>query len=170
MEKRLLLLGILMEGKRHAYQLNEYVKHVMSLYTNIKKSTTYFVLEQLERDECVRHEVEREGKRPERRVYKITEKGSLLFFDLLRESIGSYIPTRSSDNIGITFLGQLKASEAKELLKAKKQKIQAEIEKFIGLQDHGPYLNFVLEHSLAYLNADLKWINSILKFYEGSGR
>lgn len=163
MEKQLLLLGIMMEGKMHGYQINEYVQHVMSFYTDIKKSTTYFVLEQLEKDGYVTHEVEREGRRPERRVYEITEKGKSQFFDLLRENIGSYTPTHSSDNIGITFLGKLKPSEAKELLKAKKQKIQAEIGKFTGVQDHGVYLKYVLEHSLAYLNADLKWVNSILK-------
>lgn len=163
MEKQLLLLGILMEGKIHGYQLNEYVQHVMSFYTDIKKSTTYFVLEKLEKGGYVTHEVEREGKRPERRVYGITEKGRLKFFDLLRESISSYTPTLSSDNIGITFLGKLKSSEAKELLKAKKQKIKTEIDKFTGIQDHGVYLKFVLEHSLAYLNADLKWVSSILK-------
>ena len=163
MEKQLLLLGILMEGKMHGYQLNEYVQHVMSLYTNLKKSTTYFVLGQLEKDGYVTHEIEREGKRPERRVYEITEKGKSHFFTLLRESISSYAPTQSSDNIGITFLGKLKASEAKELLKAKKQKVQSEIKKFSEIQNHGGYLKYVLYHSLAYLNADLKWINSVFK-------
>lgn len=163
MENQLLLLGILMEGEMHGYQLNEYVKHAMSLYTNLKKSTTYFVLDQLEKDGYVSHETEREGKRPERRVYEITEKGKTYFFKLLREFIHGYTPVHSSDNIGIAFMGELEASETKELLEVKKQKIQSELKKFNSLQDHGGYLKYVIDHSLAYLNADLKWVNSILK-------
>ena len=165
MGNQLLLLGILMEGKTHGYQLNDYVKHAMSLYTNLKKSTTYFVLAQLEKDGYVSHEIEREGKRPERRVYEITEKGKTHFFKLLRECISSYTPTHSSDNIGVAFMGKLEASEVKKLLKTKKQKIQSELKKFSGLQGHGGHLKYVINHSLTYLNADLKWVNSILKDY-----
>lgn len=163
MINRLIMLGILIEGKMHGYQLNEYVKHAMSLYTDLKKSTTYFVLDQLEKEGYVSHEVEREGKRPERRVYEITEKGKTHFFNLLRECISSYTPTYSSDNIGVAFIGKLEASEAKELLQAKKQKIQSALKKFNGLKDHGGHLKYVINHSVAYLNADLKWVNSILK-------
>lgn len=163
MGNQLLLLGLLMEGKRHGYQLNEYVKHAMSLYTNLKKSTTYFVLDQLEKDGYVSHETEREGNRPERRVYEITEKGKTYFFNLLRECIHGYTPMHSSDNIGIAFMGRLEVSEAKELLKAKKKKIQSELNKFNSLQGHGGHLKYVIEHILVYLNADLKWVNSILK-------
>ena len=81
MIQQLLLLGMLLEGKVHGYRLNEYIRHTMSLYTNIKKSTVYYTLEKLEKDGYVVQETEREGKRPERRVYQITEKGKTYFFD-----------------------------------------------------------------------------------------
>ena len=163
MENQLLLLGILMEGKTHGYQLNEYVKHAMSLYTDLKKSTTYFVLDQLEKDGYVSHEIERKGKRPERRVYEITEKGESHFFKLLRECISSYTPTHITDNMGIAFMGKLEASEAKELLESKKQKIKSELQKFNSLQSHEGNLKYVIDHNIAYLDADLKWVNSMLK-------
>ena len=41
MIRQLLLLGILMDGKMHGYRLNEYIKHTMSFYTDLKKSTAY---------------------------------------------------------------------------------------------------------------------------------
>ncbi len=163
MINQLLLLGILMEGKMHGYQLNDYVKHAMSLYTDIKKSTTYFVLDQLEKKGYVSHEIEREGKRPERRVYEITKKGKVHFYELLRECISGYTPTHLSEDIGVAFMDKLKASEVKELLETKKQKIKSELSKFNGMKDHGGNLKYVIDHSLAYLNADLKWVNSIVK-------
>ncbi len=163
MIKQLLLLGILMEGKMHGYQLNEYVKHAMNLYTDIKKSTTYFVLDQLEKEGYIIYQVEREGKRPERRVYEITKEGKLHFQELLRKCIGGYIPATLNDDIGIAFLDWLKVSEAKELLESKRQKIKDQLKKFDDIGDHGGNLRYVIDHNTAYLKADLKWVDRILK-------
>ena len=124
MENQLLLLGILMEGKTHSYQLNDYVHHAMSLYTNLKKSTTYFILDQLEKEGYVSHEIEREGKRPERRVYEITKKGKAHFYELLYKCISSYKPAHLLGDIGIAFMDKLKSSEVEELLECKKKKIR----------------------------------------------
>ena len=107
MINQLILLGILMEGNMHGYQLNDYVKHAMILYTDLKKSTTYFVLDKLEKEGYVSHEIEREGKRPERRVYEITQKGKVRFYELLRECISGYAPIHLTDDIGVAFIDLL---------------------------------------------------------------
>lgn len=163
MINQLLLLGILMEGKMHGYQLNNYVKHAMNLYTDLKKSTTYFVLDQLEKEGYVSHQVEREGKRPERRVYEITKEGKTHFHKLLHECISSYTPTTLNEDIGIAFMDKLKPSEAEKLLDSKRQKIKNELIKFNDIKDHRGSLKYVIDHNRAYLNADLKWVNSVLK-------
>ena len=67
MIKQLLLLGLLNENDMHGYRLNEYVNQAMGLYTEIKKSTVYYTLDKLEKDGYVEQEVERKGRRPERR-------------------------------------------------------------------------------------------------------
>ena len=163
MINQLLLLGILMEGKMHGYQLNDYVKHAMSLYTDLKKSTTYFVLDQLEKEGCVSYEVEREGKRPERRVYETKKKGKIHFHKLLRECISSYTPKNLTEDIGIAFMDKLEPSEIEKLLENKQQRIKDELKKSDDIKDHGGSLKYVIDHNIAYLNADLKWVNSILK-------
>ena len=163
MINQLLLLGILMEGNMHGYQLNDYVKHAMSLYTDLKKSTTYFVLDQLEKEGYISHEVEREGKRPERRVFEITKEGKAYFYRLLRECISSYTPTNLTEDIGIAFMDKLKSSEVEKLLENKQQKIKDELKKYDDIGDHGGNLRYVIDHSVAYLKADLKWVDSILK-------
>jgi DNA-binding PadR family transcriptional regulator len=164
---KLLLLGILMEGKMHGYQLNDHVQHVMSLYTDLKKSTTYFVLDQLEKDGYVTFQIEREGKRPERRVYEITKKGKAYFFELLREHLSNYTPVMLSDDISIAFMDKLKSSEVEELLLRKKGKIGDELTKLRSIGEHGGNLKYALDHSLAYVNADLNWVNSMLQDLKG---
>ena len=162
MVQQLLLLGILTSEKMHGYRLNEYVTHAMKLYTDIKRSTAYYTLEKLEKEGYVQHEVERKGKRPERRVYQITEKGGTYFFDLLREHLSSYERTYYADDVGIAFMEQLPAAEACQMLTEKREKIQTVLQEFREFPEHGKNLRYVINHNIAHLEADLAWLNSVL--------
>ena len=162
MIQQLIVLGVLLDGKMHAYRLNEYVTHAMRLYADIKKSTVYYTLEKLEKDGYVEHETEREGKRPERRVYQITEKGKSYFMQLLRDNLGEFTRTYFNDDIGIAFMDQLSASEAHELLEKKRGMIQSVLKQFKEAPDHGTNWHYVISHNVAHLEADLTWINHIL--------
>ena len=152
-----------MEGKMHGYQLNEYVGHMMSFYTKLKKSVTYFTLEQLTKEGYVVYNVEREGKRPERRVYEITEQGKDYFYKILRECLCNYEPAYSHDYIGIAFMEKIESSEVKRLLNTKRMKIQTELEHLNETPAHPGSAKSILDHRLAYLNADLRWVNRILR-------
>ena len=162
MIQQLILLGVLLGGKTHGYRLNEYVTHAMDLYTDIKKSTVYYTLEKLEKDGYVEHETEREGKRPERRVYQITEMGKSYFLQLLRDNLGEFTRTYFNDDIGIAFMDQLSTREVSELLEMKRGIIQSALKQFKEVPDHGGNWHYVINHNIAHLEADLAWIDSIL--------
>lgn len=163
MIRQLLLLGVLMDGKMHAYRLNEYVKHAMSFYTDLKKSTAYYILEQLEKDGYVTYEMEREGKRPERRIYEITEQGKSYFLKLLRDYLGDYTQVSLGDNVAAAFIERLPPEEVQKLLRSKRKKIKAQIEKVGGITGHGGSLQYVVNHNIAHLRADLKWVAEMTK-------
>jgi DNA-binding PadR family transcriptional regulator len=163
MVQQLILLGVLLSGKTHGYRLNEYVTHAMGLYADIKKSTVYYTLEKLEKDGYVEHEAEREGKRPERRVYQITEKGKAYFLQLLRDNLGEFTRTYFNDDIGVAFMDQLSKSEVSELLGKKRGLIQSTLKQFEEVPDHGNNWRYVISHNIAHLEADLIWIDSMLR-------
>jgi DNA-binding PadR family transcriptional regulator len=160
---QLILLGLLLNGKMHGYRLNEHFTHFMSNYAEIKKSTLYYTLQKLEKDGYVQQETEREGKRPERRVYQITEKGKSYFYDLLREHLRNYERTYYADDVGIAFMNQLPTAEVRLLLVEKHEKIKALLSQFKEHQGHGEQWRYVISHNIAHLEADLAWINGILK-------
>ncbi len=162
MVQQLILLGILQEGKMHGYRLNEYVTHAMNLYTDIKKSKVYYTLEKLEKDGYVEYETEREGKRPERRVYQITEKGKIYFLQLLSENLGEFARSYFNDDVGIAFMDQLSAQEVRELLEKKRGMIHSILKQFKEIPDHGGNWQYVINHNVAHLEADLTWINSMI--------
>jgi len=163
MVKQLLLLGVLMNGKMHGYRLNEYVKHAMSFYTDLTKSTAYYILDQLEKGGYVNYELEREGKRPERRIYEITEAGKVYFLELLRDCLGSYTPTSFGDDIGATFLDRLPSEEARYLLIKKRKKVKDQLAIYKGVKDHGGSLQYAINHNITHLEADISWVDGMLK-------
>ena len=163
MIKQLLLLGVLMSGKMHGYRLNEYVKHTMNFYKVLTKSTAYYILDQLEKDGYVTYETEREGKRPERRIYEITSKGKNHFLELLRECLGNYTPTSFGDDIGAAFIDRLPAEDVRSLLVNKRRKIQDQLEMYKGVGNHKGKLQYVINHNIAHLKADISWVDEILK-------
>jgi DNA-binding PadR family transcriptional regulator len=161
--RQLLLLGILMDGKMHGYRLNEYIKHTMGFYTDLKKSTAYYILDQMEKEGYVSCETEREGKRPERRVYGITEPGKAYFHELLRDCLAGYTPTSYGDDICVAFIDKLPPAETHALLEGKRRKIVARLEIFKEHKEHGGGWQYVISHNMAHLKADLTWVDSILK-------
>ena len=163
MVQQLLLLGILLNGKMHGYRLNDYVAHAMNLCSDLKKPTVYYELERLEKDGHVKHEVERVGKRPERRVYEITEYGRAYFFDLLRTHLSNFTRTYYGDDIGIAFMDQLPVAEARKLLAEKREKIEIILQQFLELPEHTGNWRYVIRHNIVHLEADLAWLNDVLR-------
>lgn len=162
MVRQLLLLGVLLGGKMHGYRLNEYVEHAMGLYTDLKKPTAYYTLEKLEKDGYIQQELEREGKRPERRVYQITEKGRTYFFDLLRKHLSDFTRTYYVDDVGVAFMDQLPNVEIRRLLAEKREKVRALLTKFQELPEHVGNWRYVVKHNIAHLEVDLAWLDDML--------
>jgi len=169
MERQLLLLGLLLGEKMHGYQLNMYLKHALGFCTDLKKSTAYYTLEKLENDGYVRKEVEREGRRPERRVYEITEKGKSHFFDLLRSHLSEFTRTYYGDDVGIAFMDQITTVEARLLLAQKREKVQAVLREFRELPEHGGNWRHLVNHNIAHLEAELNWLEGILTELDPAG-
>ena len=162
MLQQLILLGILLGEKTHGYRLAEYVRHAMSQYTDIKKLKVYYTLGKLEQDGYVEQETEREGKRPERRVYQITEEGRTYFLQLLRNNLGGFTRTFFNDDIGIAFMDRLPKSEVRELLKKKREMTCSALQKSREVPDHGGNWRYLIAHDVAHLETDLTWIDGIL--------
>ncbi len=161
--KDLLLLGLLLDEKKHGYQINEYFQHFLSFCAEMKKSTAYYTLNKLEKEGYVAQEMERKGNRPERRVYQITDGGRKKFFELLRQNLGGYYRTYYDDDIGIAFMDQLSREETHQLLKEKRDKTEATLSELQNGPVHSGSVQYVIEHSIAHLRAERDWLNQVLE-------
>ena len=162
MTRELLLLGLLLDGKKHGYQLNEHFKHTLSFCADLKQSTAYYVLNKLEEEGHVEQEIEREGNRPERRVYQLTDKGRLLFLDLLRRQLGGFERTYYDDDIALAFMKELPPAEVSQLLTEKREKAQTILDQIRDHPTHEGNWQYVIAHNITHLEAEIDWLNSML--------
>ena len=167
MERQLLLLGLLLDADMHGYQLNEHIEHTLGFFTNLKKPTMYYTLEKLEKQGYIRQDTEREGNRPERRVYRLTDEGRTHFFKLLRQHLQDFSRTYFTDDIAIAFVDQLPKDEAHALLTEKRAKTQAMLDELHSHPQHGGSFDFVLSHNLTHLQAEVRWLDDVLDNLSG---
>lgn len=134
MEKELLILGIVRREPMHGYRLWELLAEVPT-GVRLTRSNAYRILDSLEKRGLVSMTVEREGNRPERRVYEISAKGEREFQRMIRESLGQDAGSDLPNTIALNYLDLLPASEAIALLKRRLEVIQSRVDEFSGLSD-----------------------------------
>ena len=123
-ERELLLLGLLKREEMHGYQLSQFLEHRLGSLMPMKRSTAYFLLKRLSDRGLVEEESSREGRRPERRIYRLTAVGAQAFDVQLRRHLVEYTPAYFPDAAGLLFLDLLTHDERIEVLRRKLELIR----------------------------------------------
>ncbi|TGU84544.1 PadR family transcriptional regulator, partial [Mesorhizobium sp. M00.F.Ca.ET.186.01.1.1] len=77
MSLKLLILGLLMEGEKHPYEIQQQVKtRGIDCYVKYAKGSLYYAINQLEKGGMIEiTQVIRESNRPDKTMYRITKTG-----------------------------------------------------------------------------------------------
>ena len=170
MNRELLLLGLLRQQDMHGYQLHEFINRDLATCTDLKKATAYYLLNKMADRGWVTQTTEREGNRPPRQVYSLTPAGEQAFQRLLRENLAAYQPVYFSGDIGLAFLDSLPAAEALELLRARRSELAAYLQSLQQAPVHSGTLQWLVEHQLYHLQAEIRWLDQILQQLETTGQ
>lgn len=95
------LLGALMAGPRHGYEIMQFLEQNFGLAWYISTSQLYAVLKRIERKGWVASQVEIQETRPAKRVFVLSPAGRAHFLARLRE------PVRYARDMKIEFIGKL---------------------------------------------------------------
>ncbi|NUR85984.1 MAG: PadR family transcriptional regulator [Nonomuraea sp.] len=130
-----------------------------SLYTVVRNLAKHGLLEAVESG--------RQGARPERTVYRVTEAGLREAEDWTRELLGTPKPEPSSFEAGLSVMGVLGPDEVTELLRQRSRLLDERVESarrtLDAERDDLPRL-FVVEseYALAMLEAQAAWVRALL--------
>ncbi|WP_295684059.1 PadR family transcriptional regulator, partial [uncultured Fibrobacter sp.] len=161
----LVLLGLILEHERSGYDIITEVRvRELDRWAKISTSTIYNRLITLEKNGCIVGHAERDGNRPERMVFNITDKGK----EVLRKEVLKHLTGFNDDprTLGFAFLYGAENKELIRTLEAHERRLVQEIEnleKMIAeeprptLYPEGPFLNCM---SRDHILVELKYVRA----------
>ncbi len=163
----LVLLGLILEKERSGYDIiTEISNRELDRWANLSTSTVYNRLTTLEKNECIVGRAERDGNRPERMVFNITDKGR----EVLRKEVLKHLTGFNDDprTLGFAFLYGAENKELIRTLEVHERRLVQEIEnleKMIAeeprptLYPEGPFLNCM---SRDHILVELKYVRAAI--------
>jgi DNA-binding PadR family transcriptional regulator len=166
----LAVMALLYERPMHPYEMvsvmRERAKHEA---IRLRYSSLYSVVEALQRELLISpRETVREGRRPERTVYGLTETGRVEFLDWLRELLSVPAKEYTQFAAGLSFLAALPPAEAATLLEERVRRLEREVGELRSRLDAAmegglPRLFLVeSEHELVLRDAELSWVRELV--------
>jgi len=163
------ILSLLDERPMHPYELAATMRHRhQDEFIRLNFGSLYHTVDALERSGwIVPAEREKEGRRPERTIYRITESGR----DVLARTLGDILarPRREYPHFaaGLMFMHRLRRKEAMEHLKARAAALKETSEKLASIlaevraEGVSRLALIELEHKIAMLDAERRWVASL---------
>lgn len=166
----LAVLNLLNERAMHPYEMQQAIRERgLDLVLKLRSGSLYHTVERLEQAGLIRcRETSREGRRPERTVYEVSELGRDEFLAWLRELLSEPAPEYPPFASALAFLAHVRPDEAVRLLRHRALMLEADIAsaelKMHGLQRQGLPRLFMLEaeYLLDVRQAELDWVRALI--------
>lgn len=164
-----ILLGLLVDSPDHGYALYEKIKNTaeLSLIWQVKRSKLYYLLDKLAGDGLLSFVVRAQDGYPDRKIYQLTEEGTLTFNEWLSS------PVLSSRFVRVAFLSKLyfalqgDSGKALDLLNAQKEICQSWLSTLEAELDQVAEDDFmshqVYQFRLGQISAMISWLDNCQK-------
>jgi DNA-binding PadR family transcriptional regulator len=159
-------LHLLHERAMHPYEMGQVIRrrHIDEIL-GLKRGSLYHAIDRLVRDGLVEAaETSREGRRPERTVYRLTEAGREAFEDHLRDLLAEarYEPT--SFTAAVQFLTSLEPEAARPLLERRLLGLELIVARFDSALalDLPRAVLLESEYARALYAAELEWVRGVV--------
>lgn len=163
------ILELLDERPMHPYEMASTMRlRHHDKFIRLNFGTLYHTVDVLERNGwIISAEREKEGRRPERTIYKLTESGHQALIRTLGELLRKPQHEYPQFVAGLMFMHHLSATEAADALRERAALLDSHIAKFEHV--HAELLTrgvtrlslIEIEHKLAMLDAERKWVRKL---------
>jgi DNA-binding PadR family transcriptional regulator len=122
------VLELLLEKPMHPYEMAQVMRarHIEAK-ADVKPGSLYHAVERLETHGHIEVvDTQREGRRPERTVYGVTEAGKDTFVARAKEMLGTIAPEYPEFAVGLSALNELDREDALAELRTRALKLQAD--------------------------------------------
>jgi DNA-binding PadR family transcriptional regulator len=166
----LTVLCLLRERPMHPYEMQRLIRQRhKDDFLDLKRGSLYHAIERLERADLIEAvETSREGRRPERTVYRLTEKGEREALDWLRELLAKPVCEPSQFLAAMSFVLHLSPEDVLDQLGERVHRLEMGL---VGLDailrnltpQIGRAVLLEVEYARAMQQAELAWVRSLIE-------
>ena len=165
----LTVLCLLRLRPMHPYEMQRCIREWhKDAFLDLKRGSLYHAIERLRRASCIEPiETTREGRRPERTVYRLTADGENAGVEWLQELLAKPVPEPTQFFAALSFLPHLTPASVMEQLKERMGLLELEIASLRTVLETmtpriGRLVLIEVEYLKAMRQADLEWVKSFL--------
>ena len=164
-ENEFLFLGLLAEGPKHGYEIKLQLEEDLGPNIGLQIKSIYYPLQKMESTGLIEKEMgRREGRFPEKYVYRITPKGKRKFDELIEQSFVSIERPFFQIDLALYFLPLVDKTMAKRRLKARIALLK-KVKKELGLLQPSTKTKtsgLILQHDLDLVDAEINSTQKII--------
>jgi DNA-binding PadR family transcriptional regulator len=163
----LAILGLLKEQTMHGYQLSKRLADTLGAFWKVSYGSLYPALKRLEREGAVESVFPRDEVGRRKNVYRITEKGEELFYELLQEA-GQESWEDNRFRVRLAFFKYLKPETRLKLLEKRRAYLEGRLSEIkTSLRNAREridnYTLSLMEHGESATQQDIKWLDDLIK-------
>ncbi|MDY6861833.1 MAG: helix-turn-helix transcriptional regulator [Thermodesulfobacteriota bacterium] len=161
------LLGILMTGLKHGYDIHNYFCTHLNQFWYLGMSQIYALLKRMEKDGMVASTQKLQETRPPKRIFSITKKGKDSFVSWVQSPVEHIRDIRIEFMAKLFFIKRLKLDNGGDLISKQIDVCQKKIgliEKRGDLDKDG-FQIILLNFKIARIKATIEWLNQCKTFY-----
>lgn len=168
--KELALLGLLTEGPKYGYQLeNDIETRGMREWTEIGFSSIYYLLNKSEDRGWILSTLGESSKGPVRKLYALTKAGWTLLRKELLERLSHPAPHSGEFDLALAFMSILPSEQVIKALTQYQESLVAGLVRVNGQWERSgkghllENVDLLFDHSLHRIQSELDWVNAILQ-------
>lgn len=168
MTQDIVLLGLLCEGPKHGYEMKKLIEEDLGRFMELSSAPIYYSLKNLEARGLVTKTIGQHGRRPEKQIYQITEKGRQEFRNLLHRNFLTLQRPFHNLDLSLYFLKFLEPLEVLEMLRGRLiglRRIRSwahQLEKSLGQEGKPDYLIAIAEHIRLTVQIEIDFIKNFM--------
>ncbi|GMB09664.1 virulence activator alpha [Thermolongibacillus altinsuensis] len=170
MSIKLVILGLLMEGDKHPYEIQQIVnERHMKHYIKLAIGSLYYAFEQLEKQGYVEvTDIIRDTNRPDKTVYRITDKGKEYFEQLLLEEMAKHEHVHRSIYAALSFAAYADSQKINNVLQKRIEETKALLEKMRQLYERkrkeenvAKLKLYIMTGVIMHLETEIQWLEQL---------
>ncbi|MFX1318157.1 MAG: PadR family transcriptional regulator [Promethearchaeota archaeon] len=167
-QSEIAILSLLSEGEQHGYGLNEAIEQRgFRNWTNIGFSSIYWILNRMEKAKLITSRKDPSKKGPERKLYRLAQKGQSALLDSIRGSISIPEHIRTQVDLGAAYVELLPREEAIRCFETYRKTMQERINGIAAVRKAQEPLPFgaqiIFDHGTIKGKAELEWVDGVLE-------